>query len=143
MSVLLQTLLVLGLTEASAQMIEVASGCPLMVRSCLQAATRNTGATTSITGQANQPVCEQVGFCAADECLPTLSEALVTVVRPMFSATQPLQLQGVRGHVQHRHTHAVLSICDLQKFYTKIEDRPQVREVVTTFKEHHPIQKVR
>eukprot|EP00891_Asterochloris_glomerata_P003371 jgi/Astpho2/3371/Aster-04713 len=51
-----------------------------------QAATRNTGATTSITGQANQPVCEQ-------------------------------------------------------KYYTKIEDRPQVREVVTTFKEHHPIEK--
>ena len=34
------------------------------------------------------------------------------------------------------------SICDMQKFYTKIEDRPQVREVVTTFKEHHPIEKV-
>ena len=31
----------------------------------------------------------------------------------------------------------------LQKYYTKIEDRPQVREVVTTFKEHHPIEKVR
>ena len=31
----------------------------------------------------------------------------------------------------------------MQKFYTKIEDRPQVREVVTTFKEHHPIEKVR
>ena len=35
-----------------------------------------------------------------------------------------------------------LSICDMQKFYTKIEDRPEVREVVTTFKEHHPIEKV-
>ena len=39
-----------------------------------------------------------------------------------------------------RHTRS--SIHGLQKFYTKIEDRPQVREVVTTFKEHHPIEKV-
>ena len=62
-----------GLSEARAQLVEAPKGCPLIVRSCLQAATRSTGATTSITGQANQPVCEQVGFCAVDEGLPDLN----------------------------------------------------------------------
>ena len=38
--------------------------------------------------------------------------------------------------------HMKFSIRGMQKFYTKIEDRPEVREVVTTFKEHHPIEKV-
>ena len=42
----------------------------------------------------------------------------------------------------HKRRHMQLSLRDMQKFYTKIEDRPQVREVVTTFKEHHPIEKV-
>lgn len=79
----------------------------LIARSCLQAATRNTGATTSITGQANQPVCEQVRFGAVVECLQPWcghNEALVTAVRPMFSVTQSLQLQGVTiMHSTGRH----------------------------------------
>ena len=83
-----------------------------MVRLCLQAASRSTGATTSITGQAGQPVCEQVGICAAEEDphpvsvtqRPSLQLSRLCSAQPLHSAPQPLQLQGVRGHAQHRHT---------------------------------------
>eukprot|EP00891_Asterochloris_glomerata_P003735 jgi/Astpho2/3735/Aster-04919 len=49
------------------------------------------------------------------------------------SSSQKAGLQSITGAAEQ-------PVCD-QKYYTKIEDRPEVREVVTTIREHHPIEK--
>lgn len=49
------------------------------------------------------------------------------------SSSQKSGLQSITGSAEQ-------PVCD-QKYYTKIEDRPEVREVVTTIREHHPIEK--